>query len=206
MKRLRGKLTYSNVISTLCLVLLFGGGTAYAASQLEKESVGASQLKKGAVTPAKLSKASKRTLTGPNGATGATGAQGPKGDKGEPGPLVETLPTGKTERGAWGFAGTRNGSGYYGGTTVSFSIPLANEPVPNIVTAGGPSTAACPGSAADPVATPGNLCLYGASETYPVEIVTISGGGGLKFGFLYLIEAAASANYEDYGTWAVTAG
>jgi hypothetical protein len=91
MDRLRSKLTYSNVISTFCLVLLLGGGTAYAASQLEKESVGANQLKKGAVTPAKLSKGSKATLTGPagakgaTGATGATGPQGPKGDSGAPG-------------------------------------------------------------------------------------------------------------------------
>ena len=38
MNRLRGKLTYSNIISTLCLVLLLGGGTAYAASQLEKKA------------------------------------------------------------------------------------------------------------------------------------------------------------------------
>jgi hypothetical protein len=29
MNRIRGKLTYANVISTLCLVLLIGGGTAY---------------------------------------------------------------------------------------------------------------------------------------------------------------------------------
>jgi hypothetical protein len=57
MKRLTAKLTYSNVISTLCLVLLLGGGTAYAATQLGRESVGPRQLKKNAVTPAKLSAA-----------------------------------------------------------------------------------------------------------------------------------------------------
>jgi hypothetical protein len=88
MHRIRGKLTYANVISTLCLVLLLGGGSAYAASQIGKESVGASQLKKGAVTPAKLSNASKATLTGPTGprgASGATGAPGPQGAKGDPG-------------------------------------------------------------------------------------------------------------------------
>jgi hypothetical protein len=97
MMRLSRKLTYSNVISTLCLILLLGGGTAYAASQLEKESVGPNQLKKGAVTPAKLSKASKATLTGPKGAPGATGPSGPqgipgpKGDKGEAGATATAL-------------------------------------------------------------------------------------------------------------------
>jgi hypothetical protein len=82
------------VISTLCLLLLLGGGTAYAASQLGKESVGTTQLAKGAVTPAKLSKASKATLSGPagatgpkgeKGATGSIGATGEKGDRGEKG-------------------------------------------------------------------------------------------------------------------------
>jgi hypothetical protein len=85
MERLRSKLTYSNVISTLCLVLLLGGGTAYAASQLEKESVGTHQLKKEAVTPSKLSKASKATLTGPKGATGPQGPKGETGLRGNPG-------------------------------------------------------------------------------------------------------------------------
>jgi hypothetical protein len=82
MKGLSSKLTYANVISTLCLVLLLGGGTAYAASQLGKESVGAKQLKKEAVTPAKLSKASKKTLTGATGAQGPVGPQGPQGPQG----------------------------------------------------------------------------------------------------------------------------
>jgi hypothetical protein len=88
MKAVRSRLTYANVISTLCLVLLVGGGTALAATQLPKNSVGVKQLKKAAVTPAKLSKAAKATLigaTGPAGPTGPKGAQGLKGDKGEKG-------------------------------------------------------------------------------------------------------------------------
>ncbi len=54
MKRLRSKLTYSNVISTVCLFLLVGGGTAFAAGNLAKNSVGAKQLKSNAVTAAKI--------------------------------------------------------------------------------------------------------------------------------------------------------
>jgi hypothetical protein len=99
MHRIRARLSYSNVISTLCLVLLLGGGTAYAASQLDKESVGARQLKKEAVTPAKLSKTSKATLTGPAGPKGDTGPQGPKGDTGSPGPSGFTRGFQKTESG-----------------------------------------------------------------------------------------------------------
>lgn len=90
MKHPRGKLTYANVISTLCLFLLLGGGTAYAASQLGKESVDTAQLAREAVTPAKLSKASKAALSGPEGSKGATGAQGPKGDVGAVGPQGST--------------------------------------------------------------------------------------------------------------------
>lgn len=56
MNRLRSKLTYSNVISTLCLFLLLGGGTAFAANQLAKKSVGTKQLKNNAVTAAKIKK------------------------------------------------------------------------------------------------------------------------------------------------------
>jgi hypothetical protein len=85
MDRIRRKLTYSNVISTLCLVLLLGGGTAYAASKLGRESVGTGALKKEAVTPAKLSQKAKAALTGPAGAKGATGAQGPQGAPGAAG-------------------------------------------------------------------------------------------------------------------------
>ncbi|HVW46925.1 MAG TPA: hypothetical protein VHA76_07725 [Solirubrobacterales bacterium] len=85
MHRISDRLTYANVISTLCLLLVLGGGTAYAASKLGKESVGARQLKKEAVTPAKLSTAAKATLTGPAGPKGATGATGPQGPQGTPG-------------------------------------------------------------------------------------------------------------------------
>jgi hypothetical protein len=54
MKKIRGKITYANVVSTLCLFLLVGGATAFAAAQLAKNSVGSKQIKKNAVTAAKI--------------------------------------------------------------------------------------------------------------------------------------------------------
>lgn len=54
MSRFRIRLTYANVISTLALFLVLGGGAAYAAAHLPKNSVGAGQLKNGAVTGAKV--------------------------------------------------------------------------------------------------------------------------------------------------------
>jgi len=68
---MRPRLTYSNVVSTLCLFLLLGGGAAFAAGQLGKNSVGSKQLKKNAVVTAKIKKEAitaakvrKGTLTG----------------------------------------------------------------------------------------------------------------------------------------------
>ena len=79
MRHLRPKLTYANVISTLCLFLLLGGG-AYAATELSPNSVGAKQLRRHAVIPSKLSRATVKKLHR------AVGARGPKGDKGDAGP------------------------------------------------------------------------------------------------------------------------
>lgn len=54
MHRIRKRLTYANVISTIALFLVLTGGAALAASHLAKNSVGTKQLKKGAVTSAKI--------------------------------------------------------------------------------------------------------------------------------------------------------
>jgi hypothetical protein len=51
---IRKHLTYANVVSSICLFLLLGGGAALAAGQLGKNTVGSTQLKKNAVTAAKL--------------------------------------------------------------------------------------------------------------------------------------------------------
>ena len=61
MRRLKGRLTYANVMSTIAVFLLLGGGAAFAATKLGKNSVGTKQIKKGAVTAAKIKKG---TITG----------------------------------------------------------------------------------------------------------------------------------------------
>jgi hypothetical protein len=60
MDRFTSRLSYANVVSTLCLFLLLGGA-AWAATSLPKNSVGTPQLKDGAVTGAKVKNG---TLTG----------------------------------------------------------------------------------------------------------------------------------------------
>jgi Collagen triple helix repeat (20 copies) len=119
MKRLRGRLNYSNVMVTVLAVIVLGGGTAYAASEvLPGNSVGTKQLKKEAVTPAKLSAAAKSALTGPQGPAGPQGSQGqqglrgPKGDTGEKGETGAKGDTGpKGEKGDKGDTGEKGEKG-----------------------------------------------------------------------------------------------
>lgn len=87
---MRGKLTYSNVVSTLCLFIVLGG-SAYAASRLPANSVGSKQLRANSVNTRKVRDASLRAsdfaagqlpvgaqgATGPTGVTGADGTSGP---------------------------------------------------------------------------------------------------------------------------------
>ena len=52
MKKIRKRLTYANVMSSIAVFLVIGGATAFAA--LGKNTVGTKQLKKNAVTTAKI--------------------------------------------------------------------------------------------------------------------------------------------------------
>lgn len=89
MSQIRRRLTYANVTSSLALFLVLAGGSAIAANQLAKNTVGpkqikanavtAAKIKNGAVTPAKLNAAAKVTLTGPQGPKGETGPAGAPG-------------------------------------------------------------------------------------------------------------------------------
>ncbi len=214
MKHLRGKLTYANVISTLCLVLLVGGGTALAATHLPKNSVGTKQLKKAAVTPAKLSKAAKSTLTGATGPAGATGpigpkgTQGPKGDRGEkgdtgePGPFPITLPSGKTIYGAYEMGITATAGAQVLETAVSYTYLIPGQTA--VYVKQGTTSTTCTGTVANPTAPPGFTCIYEKTGS------NVESGRGINYlsenaGFgLYAFSQAAGLS-QAYGTWAATA-
>lgn len=129
MKKLRGQLSYANVISTLCLFLLLGGG-AYAAAQLPRNSVGTRQIKDGAVTPKKLSKASLAALG--TGIPGTPGAPGRDGQPGPPGTAVRwALVNGNGDITASSDGATKvtipsqNSSQYF----IDFHTPVTNRPI-----------------------------------------------------------------------------
>jgi len=75
MSKLRRRLSFANVMSVIAVFIALGG-TGYAALKLPKNSVGAGQLKKNAVTPPKVAPA---TVARFRGATGPVGPAGPIG-------------------------------------------------------------------------------------------------------------------------------
>jgi len=191
--RLRSKLTYANVISTMCLFLLLGGG-AYAASALPKNSVGSKQLKNNAVTTAKIKKGAVTgdkinvsklgtvpSATNAANATHATSADSAghatsADDSTKLGGLAvgqfvqkEARPgevlTGQISE---HFEGNGNEFFLAGG---SYRSPLpASTPVPKLVYTTS-TTLQCPGFGS---AAPGVLCVYGYNSTN-IEDVDTSG-------------------------------
>ncbi|HEX4306877.1 MAG TPA: hypothetical protein VHZ54_12635 [Solirubrobacterales bacterium] len=115
MKTLCGRLTYANVVATFCLFLVLGGGAAFAASQLPRNSVGTGQLRKAAVTPEKLSPTTSSALNGAPGPTGPAGPPGPVGPQGVQGDRGEAGEQGEMgKRGEKGVAGRIGLSGETG--------------------------------------------------------------------------------------------
>ncbi len=138
--RLRGKLTYANVMVTLLALVVLGGGSAYAAGQLlGKNTVGTKQLKRGAVTGAKVRNGSLRAVDfaagqlkpgprGPEGKRGATGGRGATGSRGTDGPRGAT--------GSTGPSGISRGFQASGAAALVSAEPFATTPVSLPVGAG----------------------------------------------------------------------
>lgn len=106
LSKIRGRLTYANVVSTVCLFVLLGGG-AFAATKLAKNSVGSKQIKDDAIksrdvkndalTGADVNE-SKLTLPqgpvgprGPQGLPGEDGVDGVDGEDGSPDTAAQVL-------------------------------------------------------------------------------------------------------------------
>jgi hypothetical protein len=125
--------------------------------------------------------------------------------------LPSTLASGKTLTGT--YAATGSGNSAFFASAILFQIPLvsaASAPAANFILMGGASTTNCPGTAVNPTALPGNLCVYetGSANRTLTCIGAASTGAcnasdtfGAVIGFL----PAAAGNSFSFGTWAVTA-
>ncbi len=147
--------------------------------------------------------------TGPTGDTGAKGATGAAGATGQTG-FTETLPSGKTETGAWAMSGTEaNEFGIR--VPISFPIPLAASTT-NVHFVEGTVPAGCTGgTAAAPKADPGNLCVYlsqfGIEESSfeSIELASGFGPGEASRSGAMLVFTAPTGPASASGTYAVTA-
>jgi hypothetical protein len=149
---------------------------------------------------------------------------GEEGAEGEAGAIHpgETLPSGASETGSWSIP-----EGAEGFTFLSFPIPLSTT-LPSITEptvyvkkgSTGPNGKCTGGTAAEPKADKGFLCVYAAEGSiaegslFAVQTGAANGGGANfgvgKSGVLLLAEEIKKGTVENltesvYGTWAVTA-
>jgi len=143
---------------------------------------------------------------GPTGPSGPSGSPGQTGAAGSTGAYPTVLAHGQTERGV--FAGESDDAGNPSAHTyaaISFPIALASAPNATIIQVGGTPPAECPGSAANPQATAGNLCIYVKSSSGTATIFDPSepsrGAGPLGSN----VSVVSSGVTWAYGSWAVTA-
>jgi hypothetical protein len=163
------------------------------------------------------------------GANTTYACNGVKGAQGEPGPLLATLPSGKTETGFWG-AGA-NGNFTVATAEISLPFPLSSAPTAAVyikkdgkrAILAEPGTglkqlesteeieAFCPGTAAAPSAQPGYLCAYTATEdnmepAFGMFLLHPASAEPTAFGTTYplVVGAGAEEGFAN-GSWAVTA-
>jgi hypothetical protein len=204
-----------------CLALLVAlGGTSYAAITLPKNSVGAKQLKKNAITSPKikdrslLAKDFKRGQLprGPKGNTGAQGVQGAQGIQGPAGPFPDAdMPAGKTLRGNWIANMTAVGANDTAFDTISFGFRLATAPTAHLLAPGAPPTPECPGSLSAPEAASGHLCLYTYANVNVAARFTCDPLANIcgvsrtnRYGTTVRVDSTAAGTSYSWGTWAVT--
>lgn len=189
-------------VAILALVLAMVGG-AWAAGGLtanqKKEVTKIAKKFAGAAGPE-----GKQGLPGANGANGTNGRDGATGQTGQPGPLVETLPSGKSETGAWNYFDPGAGVEI---VTMSYPIrlaaPISTADIVLLKPEEG-ETADCPGTLEEPKAASGKLCIYQKELEPGVEVKTEPHFGiypvSITTGVALFFEGPGG-----YGSWAVTA-
>lgn len=157
---------------------------------------------------------------GPQGAKGERGLEGPKGEqgpKGDPGQtgFTSTLPSGKTETGAWSMTvGKALGALEEEGValaSLSFNIPLEKgipEGNVKILEQSKSATTECPSSSEEIAegrpakAASGFLCVYEIQGVLTPENVAETNSNGVV---LFSKAKPSEEGFYAYGVWAVTA-
>lgn len=173
------------VVSVIALVAATGG-TGYAAAKLAKDSVGAREVRSGAIASSELKDggvrlkdlaadarpaAASRGATGPAGPQGAPGTPGPaggqgplgpRGERGPAGPLLDALPSGRMLRGVYASQFQATAANEVDRLPVSFPLPVAAGADLNYayISKTDATTAECAGTPSAPTAAPGWLCVY----------------------------------------------
>lgn len=218
-------------VAVIVAVLLAIGGTSYAAVVITGKDVKNGSLTGADVKNKSLTKKDfKGSVTGPagpQGAPGAPGAQGVQGVQGPAGPFPDVLPSGKTLTGVFSVTGVATAPGQYADSPISFGFRFASAPT--VVTVGIDDTpaeaaaAGCPGTAAEPKAAPGKVCLYEMGHENLDDAATgeLEADGDAAWVSAYappdnnfgtatpvgtIVEALSSAagNFYSNGTWAAT--
>jgi hypothetical protein len=128
------------------------------------------------------------------------------GKEGSPWTTGGTLPSGKTETGAYGGVATGPGSSEI--APISLTLPVEPAPTPTYVE--GDSAAGCPGVVNGiPTADPGNLCLYQAVKTAGTLAGFLKPVGNFQLGAspsgTELLFECPGTSCIWAGSWAVTA-
>jgi collagen triple helix repeat protein len=224
-------------VALLALFVALGGTSVAAVRMLPANSVSSGQVVNGSLQTVDLNGRAVAALKGNRGAPGppgqsgapgmpgAAGAQGPAGPKGDdglqgvpgppgakgiPGPFVETLPSGKSEKGVYAVAGTAGDTGEGFAAAISFGIPLPTAPTVIYIAPGDPTPEGCSGDVGNPLAAPGNLCVFRSFEVNAagIGLWDYAAGGGADsasaFGSTVLIFSDGRGQVQAEGSWAVT--
>jgi hypothetical protein len=114
-------------------------------------------------------------------------------------------------RGGYAVFGTATASGALAGDQISFGFELSAAPTAHFIASGATPPAACPGTAALPQASPGNLCIYEGTDANVAargfqDPVTLATGATVRpWGAEVGAVSAAAGNFYTAGSWAVTA-
>lgn len=130
----------------------------------------------------------------------------PKGETGPPGPYPDALPSGTTLRGTYAASGTAAAAGAVVRDAPTFAFGLAFDWASHVILAGAAPPPECPGTANDPEALAGHLCVFeGFGNNRALVIDAADGTGSKRYGWIAQIAAVAAGDFQSRGTWAVTA-